>query len=247
MIYYESVYPKSLKGTSLDAGLSKGWYRIGQSFITTDLIMRTDEFIPVFWLRIDLKRYNPSRSARRIEAKNKELAVAIKPWEINPEIENLFLRYRASINFSMSQTVTEYLLDNELSNAYDTYMLEVRDKKKLVAVGYFDVGAKTNTGILHFYEPSYASFSLGKFLFLLEIKYALEHNFDYYYMGYLAKGDSKFDYKLFADKKSTEVFLRPLNRWLPYVPMEKKLNRWGNKIITALSGVAEQNNEQGIF
>ncbi|HRP69461.1 MAG TPA: hypothetical protein PLY93_08015 [Turneriella sp.] len=231
MIYYHTTHPTRVAGKSLDNGLAHGWYRIGQSFSTTDLIVVQEQLLPVFWLRIDLKRYTPSRSARRILKKNQDFSVAILPFKITPEIENLFAAYRAGIDFSMSETVAEYLLDNEQYNAYDTYLIEVRDKDRLVAVGYFDVGKKTNTGILHFYDHALGDFSLGKFLFLLELEYGLTHGFDYYYMGYLCKGDTKFDYKLFADRNSTEVYLRALNRWLPYNAMDKKISRWGEKII----------------
>lgn len=237
MIYYQTTYPERMDGALLDEGLARGWYRIAQGFITTDLIGQEDKLLPVFWLRIDLKRYRPSRSARRIIAKNSTYEVQIKPFAITPEIEALFTNYRQSIDFSVSDTVAEYLLGAGETNAFDSRLIEVRDHGRLIAVGYFDLGARSSTGILHFYDPALADQSLGKLLFLVEIEDALNKGFDYYYMGYLCCGNSKFDYKLFADSKSTELFLRKGNRWVPYERMASSLNRWSPHLVAAVNKI----------
>lgn len=237
MIYYETTYPERMDGEALDTGLAGGWYRIAQGFITTDLISQGDKLLPVFWLRIDLKRYRPSRSARRIAAKNAGYEVQIKPFAITDEIEALFTIYRQSIDFSVSETVAEYLLGAGETNAFDSRLIEVRDGGRLIAVGYFDLGKRSSTGILHFYDPALADQSLGKLLFLTEIEHALSEGYDYYYMGYLCCGNGKFDYKLFADVKSTEVFLRKRNRWVPYERMASGLNRRGERIIAAVNKI----------
>jgi arginine-tRNA-protein transferase len=235
MLYYQTIYPERMDGRLLDEGLARGWYRIAQSFITTDLITHGEKLLPVFWLRIDLARYKPSRSARRIAAKNAKYSLEIKPFAITDEIEALFRAYRASIDFAMSETVAEYLLGEGCVNAFDSRLIEVRDGERLVAVGYFDLGERTSTGILHFYDPQLADESLGKYLFLAEIDYSLRLNLDFYYMGYLCYGNPKFDYKVFADRKSTELYLRPARKWLPYPAMESKIDRWGPRIVGAVN------------
>jgi leucyl-tRNA---protein transferase len=237
MIYYQTAYPERMDGVLLDAYLARGWYRISQSFITTDLITYDNALIPVFWLRIDLKRYKPSRSARRIAEKNSKYQLMIKPFEITEEIENLYKTYRASIDFSISESTAEYLLGDGTANAFDSRLIELRDGERLIAVGYFDIGERTSTGILHFYDPAYADDSPGKYLFIAEIEYSLQQGYDYYYMGYLCRGNAKFDYKLFADRKSTELFLRRGAQWKPYEVMEKKINRWGPRIIKAVNRI----------
>ncbi len=235
MIYYQTAYPERMDGSLLDACLARGWYRITQSFITTDLITYDEKLVPVFWLRIDLKRYQPSRSARRIAAKNSRFQLTIKPFAITDEIENLFRTYRASIDFAMSESVASYLLDNGATNAFDSRLIEMRDGERLIAVGYFDLGARTSTGILHFYDPAFSDDSPGKYLFLAEIDYSLRLGFDYYYMGYLCGGNPKFDYKLFADRRSTELYFRPRDKWLPYNEIEASIRRWSPKITATVN------------
>lgn len=235
MIYYQTLYPEKMDGALLDEGLARGWYRITQSFITTDLIGHENKLIPVFWLRIDLARYRPSRSAKRIAAKNSRYKVEIKPFAINDEIEALFEAYRTSIDFDMSESVATYLLKEGSPNAFDSRLIEVRDGGRLVAAGYFDLGARASTGILHFYDPALAHDSLGKYLFLIEIEDALSRGFDYYYMGYLCYGNTKFDYKVFADRRSTELYWRRADSWRPYEQSAPIIERHGAQLLHAIN------------
>lgn len=230
MLYYQTIYPEHMAGELLDRFLAAGWYRIGQSMITTDLITHEEMLIPVFWLRIDLSTYRPSRSARRIRRRGAHLQTEILPFSITEEIEDLYRRYRESLRHSISPTAHEYLLDGAINNAFDSRLIEVRDAGKLVAAGYFDLGARCSTGILHIYDPNLSELSLGKLLYLAAIDYSLRQNHRYYYPGYLSPGTEKFDYKLFADPDSTEVFLRPLRRWVPYAKVAHKLPRWGDRV-----------------
>lgn len=226
MVYYHTVYPNAMIGTLLDSVLASGWYRIAQSCITTDFITHGEKLVPVFWLRIDIRRYFPSREARRIQKRNRRFDVEILPFTITPEIEELYSLYRPTVTHSLVSTVREYLMGDERVNIFDSRMVCVRDGKKLIAVGYFDLGALSNTGILHFFHPDYRGMSLGKLLYLEEINYAKRECMQYYYPGYISTEISKFDYKLFADPDSTEVYVRRLDRWLPYNRVAHRLSRW---------------------
>lgn len=226
-----------MAGAELDHYLALGWYRIGQSFMTTDFIGHENQFVPVFWLRIDLARYAASRAARRIVERNRRFDIVIKPFAITAEIESLFKIYRESVDFSLPQTVNDYLLDGGSMNAYDTRLIEVRDGKELIAAGYFDLGKIATTGILHIGHPERQNLSLGKFLYLVEVEYSIKQGYRYYYPGYLSTEFAKFDYKLFADKYATEVFLRQTMRWHDYLATAPKLHRWGKKVTAAANKV----------
>ena len=95
-------------------------------------------------------------------------------------------------------------------------MIEVRDGNILVAVGFFDKGTNAIAGILNFYHPDYKKFSLGKYLILQKIEFARANRFLYYYTGYISTHISKFDYKLFPDKRAIEVYLPVEKIWVPY-------------------------------
>jgi arginine-tRNA-protein transferase len=230
MIYYKTEYPQKIQGHSLDTYLEKGWYRIGQKMITTDLIDYNDSLIPVFWLRYNLQQYQPSKSALNIIRKNKNFQVKIKNYQINAEAEEQFHFYKTCIDFGMSDTIQEYLQEDRPANVFDTLLIEVRDNKKLIASGYFDLGDATTTSILHFYHPDYKKYSLGKYLILLTLNYSIEQGKKYYYPGYISPEYAKLDYKLFADKNSTELYLREKDHWFNLNSIYPDVVEWSHAV-----------------
>jgi arginine-tRNA-protein transferase len=95
-------------------------------------------------------------------------------------------------------------------------MVEIRDCTRLIAVGYFDKGSNSIAGILNFYHPDYKKYSLGKYLILKKIDYALGHGIEFYYTGYMSTIYTKFDYKLYPDTNAIEVWLPVEKEWTSY-------------------------------
>ena len=121
-------------------------------------------------------------------------------------------------------------------------MIEIRDGELLVAVGYYDLGKNALMGILNIYHPDYSKYSLGKYLMLKKIDYALTNNIDYYYTGYMGTGVSVFDYKIFPDINSVDVFLPFEKEWQPYKQYTKKqLNEYFfEKYVEPMMGFEEK-------
>ena len=226
MIYYDTEHPVTMTDERMDRYLRRGWYRIQQTVITTDLITSEGRLLPVFWLRLDLRRFRISRSARRILAKNADLPVRIADPVIGGEIEELYAAYRASIDFTIPETAREYLMGDRDTNAYDTSLIEVRDRGRLAAAGFFDCGVESLAGVLHLYRPEYRRTSPGKYLMLLEILIAMDRGMRYYYPGYVSTETPKYDYKLFPDPGSAEVFIRANDAWFPYESIIDELREW---------------------
>ncbi len=217
MIYYNIHYPESMPGALLDDYLARGWYRMQQTIFTTDIIIKNDLVIPVFWLRLVLKRYKHAKGSKKIRELNKDFSVTVTNGAITTEAEELYQLYRSSVNFDVSETIQDYLVGEAISTIYHTRCIEVRDEGRLIAAGFFDEGADSLAGILNIYHPDYKQKSLGKYLMLLKIEYALQHQKQFYYTGYISTVISKFDYKLFPDKESTEVYLSTSKQWVPWL------------------------------
>ena len=64
---------------------------------------------------------------------------------------------------------------------------------------------------------------MGKFLVLTKIDFALQHQIQYYYTGYISTATTKFDYKLFPDEKAVEVYLPREDKWLPFYFLGKEM------------------------
>lgn len=216
-------FPETLTGADLDIYLKKGWYRLGQLVFTTDFIPHEENVYRVFWLRYRLAAIQYGKRQRALLKLNRNWQIDIRPLEITDETEALFQQYRAGLAFEMSPTMNNYLFDGmafgaSVENVFQTEMIEVRDGKKLIAVGVFDKGEESIAGILNFYHPSYHKFSLGKFLMLLKINHAITGGKCWYYPGYIAYAYSKFDYKLFPGKRAAEIYDPGQQNWLPYSP-----------------------------
>jgi arginyl-tRNA--protein-N-Asp/Glu arginylyltransferase len=170
----------------------------------------------VHWLRLVVPQVQYGSKPRRLLRQNARFSVAVKPFRITAEYEELYARYHASIDFDASPSLEDLLLAGATQSVFDTHIIEVREGDQLIAAGIFDRGTTTIAGIVNFYDPEYRKHSLGKYLLLLKTEYARAEQLAYYYPGYLVHGYPKFDYKLFASPEATEVFDFQNSQWLPF-------------------------------
>jgi len=203
-------------GRELDLFLSIGYFRMQQDIFTCRYILFDDNFCPVHWLRINLARASYGPKQTRLLRINDRFSVTVKPFVLSDELETLYALYRNTLNFDAPESVESCLLGGATYNAFDTYVIEVRDERKLIAAGIFDNGDQSIAGIMNFYHPDYRKHSLGKYLMLLKINHARHQQKAYYYPGYLVSNYPKFDYKLFASEAATEVFDGVSGQWLPF-------------------------------
>ncbi len=173
-------------------------------------------YCPVHWLRIALAnvKYGPKQS--RLVRINEKFSVTIKPFILSEEIKTLYALYKSAVDFDAPDSVEFWLLNGAKYSVFDTYVIEIRDDDKLIAVGIFDNGEQSIAGIMNFYHPDYRKQSLGKYLMMLKINYAQLQQKEYYYPGYLVSNYPKFNYKLFSCEAATEVFNENSGQWLPF-------------------------------
>lgn len=192
----------------MDELLALGWYRMHQSIFTSSHI-GLDDIYRVHWLRYAIHEIKNHASHRRMCTRNKDFSHTIEDFTILREDHvNLYKKYRASIDFDGAWSIQESLFGEEyqVKNIYNTKCISVFDGDKLIAGGYFDVGDQTAASILHFFDPDYSRYSLGKYLILLTIDYLKSNHYEFYYPGYVVEGVSKMNYKLFLGKEEAQYF-----------------------------------------
>ena len=207
--YHRTVAPDILSASDLDQLLAMGWYRMHQNIFTTSHLRNDEKFYRVHWLRYPLAEIRELPSHRRMRKRNQSFHHTIEDFtEIQPFQEELYLRYRASIDFQSALSIKQCLFgDNGLErNIYQTKCISVYDQGKLIAGGYFDLGNIAGTSILHYFDPDYKSRSLGKYLMLLTMDFLNSSGCAFYYPGYLVSGVPKMDYKLFMGREATQYF-----------------------------------------
>ena len=207
-----SILPH-LPGHFLDYYLSQGYYRMGQNLFTCQFLPLETGLYTTHWLRLAVAHAAYGPKQRRLLRLNERFGVAVRPFRLTPEYEELYARYYAAIDFEANPSLADLLLDGNSHNVFDTSVVEVRDGEQLIAAGVFDSGHDSIAGIVNFYDPAYHKHSLGKYLMLLKLEHARRHQLAYYYPGYLVHNYPKFDYKLFACPAATEVFNARTHQW----------------------------------
>jgi leucyl-tRNA---protein transferase len=219
MLHENYVYhPEQLTGEELDAFLARGWYRMGQSIFTTHFISLPDQAYRVYWFRYDLQKIKIGKPIKRLTKLCSQFHVTIRSFELSEELEQLYTLYKTHIDFEAAQSVRHWLFGDQLTNVFDSHLVEIRDNGVLIAAGVFDNGGDSIAGILNFYHPDYKKFSLGKYLMLVKIQYALQAGKKLYYPGYIVQRYPRFDYKLFVDTDAAEIFIPEKQGWFAYDP-----------------------------
>ncbi|QJD78200.1 GNAT family N-acetyltransferase [Spirosoma rhododendri] len=205
-----------MKGNELDWYLNIGFFRMHQDMFTCQYVVHDNVACPVHWLRLRIADVSLGEKQRRLIRINAAFTVTTQPFVLTSEVETLYAQYKATMTFDAPESVTYWLTNGNRYAVFDTYSVEVRDNGRLIAVGIFDRGNQSIAGIMNFYHPDYARYSLGKYLMLEKIRYAQQHSRSYYYPGYLVSNYPKFDYKLFPCQAATDVFDAGTHQWLPF-------------------------------
>jgi leucyl-tRNA---protein transferase len=234
-MFAELHYPiNSLKDSTLDEYLERGWFRMGQTIFTTNFLKFSGLLFSVIWLRIDLLNFKPSKTQQKLQKLNASFTVEIKPsLALTPEHLILFNKYKNHVPFDAAPSLTHLLYDDKFSNVFDSYEVNIYDNRKLIACGIFDLGNDASTGITCFYDPDYQKHSLGKYLMFLKMDFSKNQGMSYFYPGYFAPNYPIFDYKLNLAKPYLEFLELATNQWksfqeyvyeeIPLVEMTQKL------------------------
>jgi leucyl-tRNA---protein transferase len=218
LAYHKTLVPDSLSGSELDRYLAMGWYRMNQSIFTTTHLI-ADEIHRVHWLRFPLLEIRDGASHGRIRRRTRSFKVIIENFtSIRLDHKELYSRYRGSIDFNGPLSIQQCLWDAEDAhrNLFRTQCISVFDEDKLIAGGYFDLGDRSAASILHFFDPAYKRYSLGRYLMLLTVDYLKACGYEFYYPGYVITGNPKMDYKLFMGKGAAQYFDPETGTWMHF-------------------------------
>jgi arginyl-tRNA--protein-N-Asp/Glu arginylyltransferase len=216
---------KGFTGELLDMFLAQGYYRMQHAIFTcNEAQIDFDSYsIPVFWLRTILSKIRTQKTGTIIRKKCSSFSVEYKQAAITTEINELYTQYRNQLSFHTAELCEDYLHQSEIPNPFDSWMIEIRDDGKLIGAGYFDKGQNSIAGILNMYNHNYSKYSLGKYLMLKKIDFAISNNIGLYYTGYISTAINKFDYKIFPDEQAIEVYLPIERKWVSYSFLGKDL------------------------
>jgi arginine-tRNA-protein transferase len=180
----------------MDQLWASGWRHFGPLFfrysVQEDELGGVDDILP---LRIDLQRFEFSKSQRRVLRRNADLQVVLQPAERGSEAESLFQRHKARFTRHIPESLDCFLSPAPATVPCECVECRVTLDGKLVALSFLDVGSDSSSAVYGLFEPEHSPRSLGIFTMLKEIEHSQGRGCRWYYPGYATRGPSAYDYK----------------------------------------------------
>lgn len=191
----EEFYTQETTPDQLDLLLADGWRHFGTHFFRYSFGFYENEIRRVIPLRIRLADFSLSKGQRRVLKKNSDVQTLIRPIEITEEKEILFEQHKYRFNRGIPNSIYDFLSFAPAEVPGEAFEVSVYQKDQLIAASFFDVGARSVSGIYAMFDQQESARSLGIFTMLLEIEYARKNGKAFYYQGYCYEGSSFYDYK----------------------------------------------------
>lgn len=212
----QEFHAESVTPSQLDALLAGGWRHFGTHFFRYSYGFVEFDVRRVIPLRIRLENFSLSKSQRRALRKNIDLDTVFRPINVTPEVESLFEIHKRRFKYGVPDSIFDFLSTQPATTPAEGMEAAVYKSEKLIALSYFDVGSRANSGIYAMFDPEESARSLGIFTMLREIEFAIENGKEFYYQGYSYEGNSFYDYK--KRFRGTEAFDWN-GTWRPFEPV----------------------------
>ena len=222
--YVNTITPNKLSLQEFDAYMADGYFPVGQSLQALShlvvQIMWILEVNRVYRMRFSANEIVQHKSHHKINKRNSQFRVEITDFnEILDEHNELYQKYCNYIKFDCAGSILEALEVNKSTDSiFKRLVISIYDKDQLIAIDILYAGATSLASVLCFYDPVYAKYSLGKYSMLLAIEYMQLNGYQYYYLGYLMNGNSKFDYKLFLGTDTATIYNAENKCWDKFDP-----------------------------
>lgn len=186
--------PTHLIDTEVYGDLVRRGFRRSGLFTYRPHCDRCEACIPV---RIDVARFQPNRSQRRVWKRQAPLTVRIAGLHWDDEHFDLYQRYQlhrhpgAGMDDDMQTQYRQFLLTSRV----DTQLVEFRDAAgRLMIVSVIDILSDGYSAVYTFFEPEAAG-SLGTWAILWQIGQCRQAGLPWLYLGYWIKESRKMAYK----------------------------------------------------
>ena len=209
----------SLQGVDasiLNNSLSKQGFRRSQNVLYRPACIACTACLSA---RIDVQKFEPSKSQRRILSRNASLQRRPNtPWATEKQY-NLFRSYlnsRHAEGGMVDMDIFEFAAMIEETPVTSRVMEYVNFEGDLNAVCLTDVFDDGLSLVYSFFETSVTKNSVGTYIILDHIKIAKETGLPYVYLGYWVHGSDKMAYK--TKFSGVEVFRD--QKWTPFDPSD---------------------------
>jgi len=199
----------------MDALWAAGWRHFGVFFFRYRRTVLEGRRCTVQPLRVDLARFAPSRSQRRVLARNRDLRLAVRPSFVDGEKLDLFRRHRRRFSTNVPESLYDFLSFDPAVVPCPGVEVCAYAGERLVAASFLDVGRRATSAVYAMFEPDESRRSLGILTMLVAIDFTRGRGGSHYYPGYACHEPSIYDYKKnFAGLEAFDW----RGRWRPIEP-----------------------------
>jgi arginine-tRNA-protein transferase len=151
-------------------------------------------------IKIDVKNYNFTKSARRVIKKASHISTYIQHPTLTQEHLELFEKYHLHMKekkgWEHTTTTADHYHGSFVMGHEDFgYEILYYEEEKLIAVDLVDILKDGISSIYFYYDPEYAHLSLGKLSMYNQIRYAKEAKKSWIYLGYYVEECPSLSYK----------------------------------------------------
>jgi arginine-tRNA-protein transferase len=191
----ESFVALAMAPVEMDALWEEGWRHFGPVFYRYTKAEAGGGPKRVMPLRVDLSRFAPSKSQRRVLRRNADLDVRVQSPVLDAERRALFDAHHMRFTDNVPNSLDDFLGPAPALLPCRTVEVAAYAHGRLVAASYLDVGCRSASSIYAMFDPAESRRSLGIATMLWEIGHAKCHGFAHYYPGYCFHEPTSFDYK----------------------------------------------------
>jgi arginyl-tRNA--protein-N-Asp/Glu arginylyltransferase len=205
------VYPSYPLTTAIYAQLITQGFRRSGNEVYAPHCSYCSACIPA---RLAVAGFKPNRSQKRCICKNINTRVIVKPAVFEQAHYDMYLRYQAIRHGdgSMAHSSPDDYINFLSSSWCDTKFVEFSINNELAGVAVIDQFDNALSAVYTFFEPKFASASLGTYAILWQIEQAKLQQREFLYLGFWIKACKKMTYKsvyqplqLLIDNQWTEM------------------------------------------
>lgn len=179
----------------MDKLWARGWRHFGEYFFRYSIAYHEGGAQTVIPLRIELSKFELSRSQKRALSRNRDLKVVFRPTFIDDFKQQLFHHHKQRFNHNVPDSIYDFLSDSPSDTPCTNREIAVFADDRLIGASFLDIGKTSASSVYAIFEPEESKRSLGVFMILQAIRHSRELGCRYYYPGYAYRGQSFYDYK----------------------------------------------------
>ncbi len=203
--YWNYMEQQQVSADELDLLLADGWRHFGSFFFRDTLSWNGDTLSQIVPLRINLDKFELSKSQRKVLRKTSNTQVVFRNAYIDEQKQRIFRSHSQRFRSNVPESIYDFLAPEPAFVPCHTLECCLYDTKGILyAASFLDIASRSTSSIYAMFNPDYQHLSPGLHTLLEEIKHSKKLGKKYLYTGYAFREASHYDYK--KKFKGTEYY-----------------------------------------